>query len=83
MGSAYLLWLAWRVANAEPVAATAVNDRKNRPISLLQAAAFQWVNPKAWILVLGAVTTYTDIAELYCRRYSPLLSPLQSSASFR
>ena len=62
MGSAYLLWLAWRVANAEPVAATTVNDGKNRPISLLQAAAFQWVNPKAWILVLGAVTTYTDIS---------------------
>jgi threonine/homoserine/homoserine lactone efflux protein len=61
MGSVYLLWLAWRVATAEPVSTTAPNETKNRPISFMQAAAFQWVNPKAWILVLGATATYTDI----------------------
>jgi threonine/homoserine/homoserine lactone efflux protein len=61
MGSVYLLWLAWRVATAEPVSTTAPNETKNHPISFLQAAAFQWVNPKAWILVLGATATYTEI----------------------
>ncbi|MBT6190467.1 MAG: LysE family translocator, partial [Tateyamaria sp.] len=29
-----------------------------RPISFLQAAAFQWINPKAWAMALTAVTAY-------------------------
>jgi threonine/homoserine/homoserine lactone efflux protein len=54
-GAAYLLWLAWKIARAGPVA-----DRQaaGRPMTFLQAAAFQWINPKAWILVVGAVSTY-------------------------
>jgi threonine/homoserine/homoserine lactone efflux protein len=51
----YLLWLAWRIARAappEPGAAT------GRPFTFLQAAAFQWVNPKAWTMALTAVTLY-------------------------
>jgi threonine/homoserine/homoserine lactone efflux protein len=61
MGSAYLLWLAWRVATAEPISTAASSKTGIRPVSFFQAAAFQWVNPKAWILVLGAISTYTDI----------------------
>jgi len=61
MGSAYLLWLAWRVATAEQTPKPSPDETRNRPISFLQAAAFQWVNPKAWILVLSAISTYTDI----------------------
>ncbi|HXV23876.1 MAG TPA: LysE family translocator [Alphaproteobacteria bacterium] len=60
LGSAYLLWLAWRVAragSADPVGASA------RPLSFLQAAAFQWVNPKAWILASGAISTFTLVGE--------------------
>jgi threonine/homoserine/homoserine lactone efflux protein len=52
---AYLLWLAWHIARSGPVAA---GGRRGRPMTFLQAAAFQWVNPKAWVLVVGAVTTY-------------------------
>jgi threonine/homoserine/homoserine lactone efflux protein len=54
-GVAYLLWLAWRIARSGPMA-----DRQTsgRPMTFWQAAAFQWVNPKAWILVVGAVSTY-------------------------
>lgn len=51
----YLLWLAYRIATAAPVAARAANAR---PMTLLQAAAFQWVNPKAWAMCLSAVTIY-------------------------
>ena len=29
-----------------------------RPLGLLQAAAFQAINPKAWIFALGAMTTF-------------------------
>ena len=51
----YLLWLAFRIATAAPI-----EDRpaKARPMSLLQAAAFQWVNPKAWAMCLSAITIY-------------------------
>ncbi len=54
---AYLLYLAWRIANAAPPErATA----EGRPMTFLQAAAFQWVNPKAWTMALTAVTLYGD-----------------------
>lgn len=51
----YLLWLAWKIANA---AAVDAQDEQGRPITFLQAAAFQWVNPKAWTMAIGAVTAY-------------------------
>ncbi len=54
-GAAYLLWLAWRIARAGPMAA---GREGGRPMGFWQAAAFQWVNPKAWMMVVGAVSTY-------------------------
>lgn len=52
---AYLLYLAWKIANAgAPKAAHA----DARPMTFLQAAAFQWVNPKAWTMALTAITVY-------------------------
>jgi len=53
-GSAYLLYLAWQVAGARAL------DRVDvaRPLGLLQAAALQVINPKSWIFVLGALTTF-------------------------
>lgn len=55
-GSAYLLWLAWRIAQAGSVDRP---DAGARPLSFFQAAAFQWVNPKAWIMAMGAISTFT------------------------
>ncbi|MEM8753834.1 MAG: LysE family translocator, partial [Pseudomonadota bacterium] len=52
---AYLLWLAWKIANAAPAKA---GEAAGRPMTFLQAAAFQWVNPKAWTMALTAVTVY-------------------------
>ncbi|MCA1771714.1 MAG: LysE family translocator [Halomonas sp.] len=52
---AYLLWLAWKVANAAPLKAS---DEKGTPMTFMQAAAFQWVNPKAWAMCLSAITLY-------------------------
>lgn len=51
----YMLYLAWKVANA---AAPDTTDSKSKPFSFLQAALFQWVNPKAWSMALTAVTLY-------------------------
>jgi threonine/homoserine/homoserine lactone efflux protein len=53
----YMLWLAWRIAHA---AAPGEGRARPHPMTLLQAAAFQWVNPKAWIMALGAITNYTQ-----------------------
>ncbi|MFL4469759.1 LysE family translocator [Tateyamaria armeniaca] len=52
----YLLFLAWKIANAAPVQ---TGQGKGTPMTFLQAAAFQWVNPKAWSMALTAVTVYT------------------------
>ena len=51
----YMLFLAWKIANAAPPEGSTT---RARPLTFLQAAAFQWVNPKAWIMSLGAVTLY-------------------------
>ncbi len=56
----YLLYLAWCIARSAPMASEgsdAARDRK--PFSFLQAAAFQWVNPKAWVMAIGAISTYS------------------------
>ena len=53
---AYLLWLAWRIANA---GGPATGSASARPLSFFEASAFQWVNPKAWAMALTAVTVYT------------------------
>jgi threonine/homoserine/homoserine lactone efflux protein len=53
-GSAYLLYLAYQVAGARALERTDVA----RPLGVRQAAAFQAINPKAWIFALGAITTF-------------------------
>lgn len=52
---AYMLWLAWKIANA---AAPKEGGAGGRPLTFLQAALFQWVNPKAWAMALTATTVY-------------------------
>ena len=58
---AYMLWLAWKIANAAPVSKS---DAAGAPMTFLQAAAFQWVNPKAWAMALTAITVYMAEASL-------------------
>ena len=59
VGAAYLLYLAWKIAHSGPVSENEKGGSK--PISYLGAAAFQWVNPKAWIMAIGAISTYTPM----------------------
>lgn len=59
-GAAYLLFLAWRIATAEPTFSTA--SPVARPMTFVQAAAFQWLNPKGWVMAVGAVSTYAAVA---------------------
>ncbi|MET0406767.1 MAG: LysE family translocator [Hyphomicrobium sp.] len=60
---AYLVWLAWRIASAgatDPI----VGD-KARPMTFLEAALFQWVNPKAWMVCLSVAANYVSPQELW------------------
>jgi len=59
VGAAYLLYLAWKIAHSGPVSES--ENGESKPISYLGAAAFQWVNPKAWIMAIGAISTYTPM----------------------
>ncbi|MFC6477546.1 LysE family translocator [Pseudomonas asuensis] len=57
VATAYLLYLAWKIANAAP---PTPKQASGKPFGF-QAAAFQWVNPKAWVMAIGAVTTYLPV----------------------
>ncbi len=53
-GGVYLLYLAWKIASSSASA----ESSQQKPISFLQAASFQWVNPKGWIMAIGAIAAY-------------------------
>jgi threonine/homoserine/homoserine lactone efflux protein len=62
MSVLYMLWLAWKTATAADIRE---GDRQGRPMTFLQAAAFQWVNPKAWAMALTAITAYAPDRTLW------------------
>ena len=51
VGIAVLLWLAWKIGTA----GRAGPAGRERPVGFVEAALFQWVNPKAWLICAGAV----------------------------
>jgi threonine/homoserine/homoserine lactone efflux protein len=53
-GAAYLLWMAWRLVGAGAVSGKSAT----RPITLLEAAAFQGVNPKAWMIAMTTAAVF-------------------------
>ena len=60
VGGGYLLYLAWRIAMSRALGQG--GDGKAVPMTFFEAAAFQWVNPKAWVMALTAMAVYTDPA---------------------
>jgi threonine/homoserine/homoserine lactone efflux protein len=64
LGAAYLLWLAIKLSMAGPVGDA---ENSGNPLSFLGAAAFQWINPKAWVIAVSALTAYAAISEDYTR----------------
>jgi threonine/homoserine/homoserine lactone efflux protein len=72
VGAAYLAWLAFKIATDRPSAehdkdteARDLPKNRRQPLTFLQAALFQWLNPKAWIIAIGAVTTYTTAGGVF------------------
>lgn len=57
----YLVFLAWKIATAP---APSEAHAGARPLTFLGAAAFQWVNPKAWAMALTAISVYAPSQSL-------------------
>ncbi|MCB1473975.1 MAG: LysE family translocator [Rhodobiaceae bacterium] len=57
-GAGYLVWLAWRIATSRSMGSA---TSKGRPMSMLEAALFQWVNPKGWTMAITAMAVYTQV----------------------
>jgi threonine/homoserine/homoserine lactone efflux protein len=62
-GAAYMLWLAAKLAFAGPVGEA---EYRGNPLGFFGAAAFQWINPKAWVIAVSALTAYA-VSEDYTR----------------
>lgn len=62
IGAAYLLYLAWRIARASGPDG---GEAGGQPLTFLEAAGFQWVNPKAWMLALSSIPAFTTVGGNY------------------
>lgn len=62
VGSLYLAWLAWKIAFAPAMSS---DPGERRPLNFWQAAAFQWVNPKGWMMAITAISVYATPGENY------------------
>ncbi|MCV2863215.1 LysE family translocator [Albidovulum sediminicola] len=54
-GAALLLWIAWKIALSGRVS---VGRGSGRPMGFPAAAAFQWINPKAWVMAIAATSQF-------------------------
>lgn len=55
-GGVYLLYLAWKIAMSRSLSGK--GEANARPMRFIDAAAFQWVNPKAWVMAITAMAGY-------------------------
>ncbi|AXR06986.1 LysE family translocator [Salinimonas sediminis] len=58
----YLMYLAYKIASSS--APVKRSDSAHKPLTFLQAALFQWVNPKAWAMAVTATSVYAADSSL-------------------
>ena len=58
-GAAILLWLAWKVASSGGIGSVSGGPR---PFTFVEAAAFQWINPKAWTMAVAITSQFVTAA---------------------
>ena len=58
-GAAMLLWVAWKIATSGGLGSSAASAR---PFRFHEAAAFQWVNPKAWVMAISLTAQFVNPA---------------------
>ncbi|MDV7105792.1 LysE family translocator [Vibrio sp. TH_r3] len=61
-GTAYLLYLALLIATSRNIDQ---ESQRIKPLGFLKGALFQWVNAKAWVVAIGAITAFTTVGEHY------------------
>ena len=71
-GAALLLWMGWKISRAGAVCAA---QGPGRPFSFLGAAAFQWINPKGWVMAIS-------VTSLYLSRSDPVTTSAIIAATF-
>jgi threonine/homoserine/homoserine lactone efflux protein len=54
VGAGYLLYLGWQLLRARGAA----SGEAGKPVTFAEAAAFQYLNPKAWVISLTAATLF-------------------------
>lgn len=59
VGAAMMLWIAWKVANATPPGRPGT---VTRPMRFIEAAGFQWINPKGWFAAIAVTTQFVTIS---------------------
>ena len=57
LGVLYLLYLAWLIGTSAPCSLD--GEKTSKPFTFFQAALFQWINPKAWMMGTGAIAAFT------------------------
>lgn len=58
LGVLYLLYLAWRIAQAGQAES---DESRTRPLTFVEAALFQWLNPKGWVMGTSALVSFTSL----------------------
>lgn len=64
LGTLYLLWLAWKLLRFSAIQGVDGSDQA-RPFTIIQAAMFQFLNPKAWMMVLSANAMFSISGDWY------------------
>ena len=57
IGILYLFWMAYKIATNKTTVEVKENSQ-SKPFTFLQSALFQWVNPKAWIMGITAISIF-------------------------
>jgi threonine/homoserine/homoserine lactone efflux protein len=56
VGFIYIIWMAWQIANSS---VDIKENKNNKPFTFIQIVLFQWINPKAWIMAVTAISSFT------------------------
>jgi len=56
VGISYLFWMAWHIANTK--GSLNAKNKNDKPFTFIQAALFQWINPKAWVMAISSTAAF-------------------------
>jgi len=59
LGTIYLIYFAWKIAKASPPKTNDSNQEESKPFTILQAATFQVINFKSWIMAITSITAFS------------------------